>query len=71
MVVPSEKNSEILDLKMIESSEFKDCALNDSSSDHPKDPPSPDKTYERDKPSEPVGEIQKDHGLGTDTEPQI
>ena len=52
MVVPSEKSSEILDLKMVEGAEFKDCALNDSSSDHPVDPPSPDKTYERDKPSE-------------------
>ena len=49
MVVPSEKNSEILDLKMIESSEFKDSALNNSNSDHPIVPPSPDRTFERDK----------------------
>ena len=60
MVVPSDNSSEILDLKMVEGSEFKDCALNDSSSDHPLDPPSPDKTYERDKPSEPVEDSQTD-----------
>merc|ERR1740129_383408 len=52
MVVPSEKNSEILDLKMIESSEFKDSALNNTNSHHPIVPPSPDRTFERDKPED-------------------
>ena len=60
MVVPSEKNSEILDLKMIESSEYKDSALNNSNSDHPIVPPSPDRTFERDKSeNEPTDEDNK------------
>ena len=65
MVVPSEKNSEILDLKMIESSEFKDSALNNSNSDHPIVPPSPDRTFERDK-----SENEATEGVNQDEEPR-
>ena len=58
--VPPEKNSEILDLKMVEGSEFKDSALINSNSNLPLDPPYPDKTYERDKTGEPETESPAD-----------
>ena len=61
MVVPSEKNSEILDLKMIESSEFKDSALDNSNSDPPIVPPSPDRTFERDKSEDGTEQTEKDN----------
>merc|ERR1712242_458230 len=61
MVVPSEKNSEILDLKMIESSEFKDSALDNSNSDPPIVPPSPDRTFERDKSEDETEQTEKDN----------
>ena len=50
MVVPSEKNTDIIDLSM-EQAEFKDCALNTLSDIGEKDPTTSEKLVERDKTS--------------------
>ena len=48
---------------MIESSEYKDSALNNSNSDHPIVPPSPDRTFERDKSENETPEEEEENKL--------